>query len=105
MGAIPELDWKEVMGIIGWILLGLIAGAIAKAIHRGSEPGGILGTLFVGVLGALLGGAIASALGVGSISSFFSLGTWLIAIGGALLLLTIFSALTGGGRRASGTAA
>ena len=86
------------MGIIGWILLGLIAGAIAKAIHRGAEPGGILGTLFVGALGALVGGAIASALGIGSINSFFSLGTWLIAIGGALLLLILFSALTGGSR-------
>ncbi len=86
------------MGIIGWILLGLIAGAIAKAIHPGgSEPGGVLGTLAVGVFGALLGGFIASAVGIGSISSFFSLGTWLIAIAGALLLVTIFSAVAGSG--------
>ena len=89
------------MGIIGWILLGLIAGAIAKAIHRGAEPGGVLGTLTVGVLGALLGGAIASALGIGAISSFFNLATWLIAIGGALLLLTLFNGLAGGRRHAS----
>ena len=85
------------MGIIGWILLGLIAGGIAKAIHKGAEPGGILGTLTVGVLGALVGGGIASAIGIGSISSFFSLGTWIIAIGGALLLLTLFNALAGRG--------
>jgi uncharacterized membrane protein YeaQ/YmgE (transglycosylase-associated protein family) len=83
------------MGVIGWLVLGLVAGAIAKAIHRGSEPGGLLGTLAVGIIGALLGGFIASALGVGAIDAFFSLGTWLIAIGGALLLLVIYSAVLG----------
>lgn len=92
------------MGIIGWILLGLIAGAIAKAVHKGDEPGGILGTMFVGVLGAILGGLIASALGIGAITSFFSIGTWLIAIGGALLLLVIYNMVVsteGRGRSAS----
>jgi uncharacterized membrane protein YeaQ/YmgE (transglycosylase-associated protein family) len=87
------------MGIIGWIVLGLVAGAIAKALHSGNEPGGLLGTMVVGILGAVVGGFIASALGIGSISSFFSLGTWLIAIGGALLLLVIYNALTSGSRR------
>ena len=86
------------MGVIGWIILGLAAGAIAKAIHNGREPGGILGTLVVGVAGALLGGLIASAVGIGGIGSFFSLGTWLIAIGGALLLLVIYNTLAGEGR-------
>jgi uncharacterized membrane protein YeaQ/YmgE (transglycosylase-associated protein family) len=81
------------MGVIGWIVLGLIAGAIAKAVHKGEEPGGLLGTLAVGVLGALLGGLIASAAGLGGIGSFFSIGTWLIAIGGALLLLVVFNAV------------
>jgi uncharacterized membrane protein YeaQ/YmgE (transglycosylase-associated protein family) len=81
------------MGIIGWIILGLIAGAIAKAVHSGPEPGGVLGTLVVGVLGALIGGFIASAVGIGGISSFFSIGTWLVAIGGALLLLVIYEAV------------
>lgn len=83
------------MGILGWIILGLIAGAIAKALHKGDEPGGILATLVVGVLGALLGGLIASAVGIGSISSFFSIGTWIIAIGGAFLLLVVYDAVTG----------
>ena len=86
------------MGVIGWIILGLAAGAIAKAIHNGREPGGILGTLVVGVAGALLGGLIASAVGIGGIGSFFSLGTRLIAIGGALLLLVIYNTLAGEGR-------
>jgi uncharacterized membrane protein YeaQ/YmgE (transglycosylase-associated protein family) len=89
------------MGILGWIIMGLIAGAIAKALHKGDEPGGVLGTLAVGIVGAMLGGLIASAIGVGGISSFFSLGTWLIAIGGAFLLLLIYSTLTGGERHAS----
>ncbi|RKQ90277.1 putative membrane protein YeaQ/YmgE (transglycosylase-associated protein family) [Solirubrobacter pauli] len=91
------------MGIIGWIVLGLVAGAIAKALHSGNEPGGVLGTMAVGILGAIVGGLIASAVGIGSISSFFSLGTWLIAIGGALLLLVVYNAVTSGGRGARAT--
>lgn len=83
------------MGIIAFIILGLIAGAIAKAIHSGEEPGGFLGTLLVGVVGALLGGVIASAAGLGGLGSFFSLGTWLIAIGGALLFLFLFNLVVG----------
>jgi uncharacterized membrane protein YeaQ/YmgE (transglycosylase-associated protein family) len=82
------------MGVLGWIILGLIAGAIAKALYRGDEPGGLLGTFVVGLVGAVAGGLIASVVGIGSISSFFSLGTWLIAIGGALLLLVIYDALS-----------
>ncbi len=86
------------MGILGWIILGLVAGAIAKALHRGREPGGVLGTLAVGVLGAMAGGLIASVVGIGGISSFFSVGTWIIAIAGAFLLLVIYNALAGGDR-------
>jgi uncharacterized membrane protein YeaQ/YmgE (transglycosylase-associated protein family) len=84
------------MGVLGWIILGLVAGAIAKALHKGPEPGGLLGTLVVGVAGALAGGFIAAVVGIGGIGSFFSLGTWLIAIAGALLLLAIYSTLAGG---------
>jgi uncharacterized membrane protein YeaQ/YmgE (transglycosylase-associated protein family) len=93
----------DVMGVLGWIILGLVAGAIAKALHKGHEPGGLLGTLVVGVAGALLGGFIAAVVGIGGISSFFSLGTWLIAIGGALLLLVIYNTLAGGSRSTSTT--
>lgn len=90
------------MGVIGWIILGLIAGAIAKALHQGErEPGGVFGTLAVGVLGAIAGGLIASAAGIGGIGSFFSIGTWLIAIGGALLLLAMFNAVAKGSDRRS----
>lgn len=81
------------MGIIAFLILGLIAGAIAKAVHSGPEPGGFLGTLLTGVVGAILGGLIASAIGLGGLGSFFSIGTWLIAIAGAFLLLMLYSAL------------
>ena len=87
------------MGILGWIILGLVAGAIAKAIHPGDDPGGILGTMAVGILGAILGGLIASALDIGELSSFFSIGTWLIAIGGAVLLLALYNAVVDRGAR------
>jgi uncharacterized membrane protein YeaQ/YmgE (transglycosylase-associated protein family) len=81
------------MGILGWILLGLFAGAIAKALHRGPDPGGIIVTILIGIVGAFLGGLIASALDIGEIDEFFDLGTWLIAIGGAFLVLVIYRAL------------
>ena len=67
------------MGIIGWIVLGLIAGAIAKAIMPGDDPGGIIVTMLIGIVGAIVGGFIASALDVGEVDEFFSVGTWLIA--------------------------
>jgi uncharacterized membrane protein YeaQ/YmgE (transglycosylase-associated protein family) len=82
------------MGIIGWILLGLFAGTIARALIPGrTEPGGCIGTTAVGILGALLGGLLATALDIGEIDEFFDLGTWLIAIGGSVLLLLIIRAL------------
>ena len=83
------------MGIIGWIVLGLVAGIIAKAIMPGDDPGGLIVTTLIGIVGAVIGGAIASALNVGDLDSFFDLGTWLIAIAGSLLLLAVYRALTG----------
>ena len=83
------------MGIIAWIILGLIAGAIAKAIMPGDDPGGIIVTIIIGIVGAIVGGLIASALDIGDIDEFFDIGTWLIAIGGSLLLLIIYRLITG----------
>ena len=83
------------MGIIGWIVLGLIAGAIAKAIMPGDDPGGIIVTMLIGIVGALVGGLIASALNIGELGDFFDIGTWIIAILGALLLLGIYRVVVG----------
>jgi uncharacterized membrane protein YeaQ/YmgE (transglycosylase-associated protein family) len=84
------------VGIIGWIILGLLAGTIARALIPGkTEPGGCIGTTAVGVVGALLGGFIATALDIGEIDEFFDLGTWLIAIGGSVVLLLIIRAIAG----------
>jgi uncharacterized membrane protein YeaQ/YmgE (transglycosylase-associated protein family) len=88
------------VGIISWILLGLLAGAIAKALLPGDDPGGCIGTTLIGIAGALIGGAIASALEVGELGTFFDLETWLIAIGGAVLLLVVFRMLSGRRRAA-----
>ena len=82
------------MGIIAWIILGLFAGTIARAMIPGrTEPGGCIGTTAIGIFGALLGGLLASALNVGEIDDFFDLGTWLIAIGGSVLLLRVIRAI------------
>jgi uncharacterized membrane protein YeaQ/YmgE (transglycosylase-associated protein family) len=83
------------MGIIGWIVLGLVAGAIAKAILPGDDPGGIFVTMLIGIVGALVGGFIASALNIGDLDEFFDIGTWIIAILGSLLLLVIYRATLG----------
>ncbi|HEY5320545.1 MAG TPA: GlsB/YeaQ/YmgE family stress response membrane protein [Galbitalea sp.] len=87
------------MSIIGWIILGLIAGAIAKAILPGRQGGGWIVTLLLGIVGALLGGWIGSALFNVNISSFWSLSTWLLAIGGSIIVLLIYGLITRGSRR------
>jgi uncharacterized membrane protein YeaQ/YmgE (transglycosylase-associated protein family) len=84
------------MGIIGWILLGLLAGVIAKAIMPGAEGVGIILTTLLGVGGALLGGFLATALGLGDpIDEFFDLSTWVAAIVGALIILYLWNLLRG----------
>jgi uncharacterized membrane protein YeaQ/YmgE (transglycosylase-associated protein family) len=90
------------MGIIAWILLGLIAGAIAKAILPGDDPGGIIITTVIGILGALVGGFLATALfGAHPLDDFFDVSTWLTAIVGSIVLLLVWRLLTGGRRRAA----
>ncbi|MGP5380799.1 GlsB/YeaQ/YmgE family stress response membrane protein [Glutamicibacter arilaitensis] len=82
------------MGFIGWIVLGLIAGAIAKAILPGRQGGGWIATLVLGVVGALLGGWIGCALFGEGVDEFFSISSWLLAIGGALIVLVIWGFIT-----------
>ena len=83
------------MGILGWIVLGLVAGAIAKAILPGRQGGGWLITLVVGVVGAILGGWIGSLIFGGGLGDFFDLRTWLLAILGAVIVLLIYGAVAG----------
>ncbi|WP_154792719.1 GlsB/YeaQ/YmgE family stress response membrane protein [Occultella kanbiaonis] len=85
------------MGFIGWIVLGLIAGAIAKAIFKDRAPGGLLATLIVGVIGAALGGWIGSAIFNVGLEEFWSIQTWIVAILGSLLVLVIYGAVAGRG--------
>jgi uncharacterized membrane protein YeaQ/YmgE (transglycosylase-associated protein family) len=84
------------MGIIGWILLGLFAGALAKLLLPGDDPGGFIITTIIGVVGALLGGFIAKALGFGDpIDNFFDLSTWVAAVIGSIVLLVAYRAIAG----------
>ena len=79
------------MGIIAFIILGLLAGIIAKALLPGSDPGGFIITTIIGVVGALLGGFLAAALfDAHPLDEFFDISTWLTAIVGAIILLVIY---------------
>jgi uncharacterized membrane protein YeaQ/YmgE (transglycosylase-associated protein family) len=80
------------MGILTWILFGLIAGIIAKVIMPGKDPGGFIVTAILGIVGALLGGFIGSVLGWGTVESFDLRGMFLAVIG-AILLLVIYRAI------------
>jgi uncharacterized membrane protein YeaQ/YmgE (transglycosylase-associated protein family) len=85
------------MGILSWIILGLVAGAIAKAIHPGRDPQGCIVTMIIGIVGAILGGWIATMLGWGTVNGF-NLYSILVATGGAVLALAIYTALSRGRR-------
>lgn len=74
-------------GFIGWIVIGLIAGALAKWIMPGRDPGGIIVTILIGIAGALVGGFLASLLGLGAGGNIWNL---VLATGGAVLLLWIY---------------
>ena len=75
------------MGILTWIILGLIVGALAKWIMPGNDPGGIFITILIGIAGALLGGFLSTAIGVGGGVTGINFGSVVIAVLGSLLLL------------------
>lgn len=77
------------MGILSWIVLGLIAGVIAKFILPGKDPGGMIVTILLGIGGAFVGGFIATKMGYGDFSGF-DMRSLLMAIGGALVILIAF---------------
>ena len=74
------------MGILSWVVLGLIVGALAKFIMPGDDPGGIFVTCGIGIAGAFVGGFLSSSLGLGTVTGF-NLGSVAVATAGALLLL------------------
>jgi uncharacterized membrane protein YeaQ/YmgE (transglycosylase-associated protein family) len=84
------------MGIIAFIILGLVAGAIAKAILPGDDPGGFIITTIIGVVGAILGGFLAAVLfDAKPLDEFFDISSWLTAIVGAIILLVIYRMVVG----------
>ena len=84
------------MGIIAWIILGLVAGLLANVLVPGRRSEGLILTCVIGIAGALLGGWVATKLfHVHSLHGFFNLSTWITAIVGAAVLLLIFHLITG----------
>ena len=89
------------MGIIAFIILGLLAGAIAKAILPGDDPGGIIVTALIGIAGAIIGGFLAGVLfNADPMDEFFDISSWLTAIVGAIILLLIYRVVVGRRRTA-----
>ena len=80
------------MGILSWIVFGLIAGILAKWIMPGKDPGGFIVTTLLGIAGAFVGGFLGSLVGLGTMGDF-SLGSFITAIVGALVLLFVYRKL------------
>ncbi len=83
------------MGFFSFLILGLLAGAIAKLILPGKQGGGWFVTLLLGVVGAMLGGWLGGLIFNVNLQGFFNLSTWLLAIGGSILVLLIYGMIAG----------
>ena len=81
------------MGIVSWIVFGLIAGGLAKWLHPGDDPGGCVVTVLLGIGGAIVGGILGTVLGFGRVTGF-DFRSFLLAIGGAVLLLAAHRAMS-----------
>jgi uncharacterized membrane protein YeaQ/YmgE (transglycosylase-associated protein family) len=87
------------MGIIAWIVLGIIVGLIAENLVNGYKSHGVIITCVIGIAGALLGGWIATKVfHIHSIQGFFNISTWITALVGAVVLLGVIQLVEGGGR-------
>lgn len=84
------------MGIIAWIVFGLIAGVIAKLLMPGRDGGGFILTCILGIVGAVVGGWLATMFGIGGSISGFNLHRFLVAVVGAIVVLVIFRLLRRG---------
>lgn len=100
-GSGDRIEGSTTMGIIGWIVLGLIVGAIAKAIMPGRDGGGFIITILLGIIGGFVGGIIGKYIFHTSLGGFFDLRTWLLAILGAVVVLGIYHLATGRSRSVS----
>jgi uncharacterized membrane protein YeaQ/YmgE (transglycosylase-associated protein family) len=80
------------MGIITWVIFGLLAGLVAKLIMPGKDPGGVIITILIGIAGALIGGFIATSLGYGGVNGF-NLGSFIVAVLGSIILLFAYRLL------------
>lgn len=78
------------MGIIAWIIFGLIAGIIAKFIMPGRDGGGFIITVILGIVGAVVGGWLATMFGLGGDVTGFNLPSFLVAVVGAIVVLAIY---------------
>lgn len=83
------------MEIISWIIFGLVAGAVAKFLLPGNDPGGFIGTIVIGIIGAFVGGLIANMIGFGTVSPGFNLISFIFAVGGAIILLLVYRLVKG----------
>lgn len=84
----------DFLGLISWVLFGLVAGIVAKFLMPGKDPGGCIITSLIGIAGALLGGFIATALGFGGVAAW-DLRSFVIAVLGAILLLALYRMMKG----------
>jgi uncharacterized membrane protein YeaQ/YmgE (transglycosylase-associated protein family) len=82
------------MGMLSWIVFGLLAGLVARWIMPGKGPQGCVVTVLLGIVGAFVGGYIGTRLGFGTVTGF-NLHSFLIAVGGAVLVLVIYHLITG----------
>jgi uncharacterized membrane protein YeaQ/YmgE (transglycosylase-associated protein family) len=83
------------MGIIAWIVVGLIAGSLAKLLMPGKDPGGLILTVVLGIAGALVGGFLAVALDISDGVDDFDIGTIVLAVIGAMLILFVYRMIVG----------
>jgi uncharacterized membrane protein YeaQ/YmgE (transglycosylase-associated protein family) len=86
------------MGIISWIVVGLIAGLLAKLLLPGDDPGGLIATTLIGMVGAVVGGFLVGILG-GAGATGFNVWSILVATLGAVVLMFVYRLITGGRRR------
>jgi uncharacterized membrane protein YeaQ/YmgE (transglycosylase-associated protein family) len=86
------------MNLIAWVILGIIAGAIAKAIYPGRQGGGILSTIILGIVGAFIGGSIVTLLETGTIqltAASLSIPGLIVAVIGAMIAIFLWGLMTG----------